>query len=58
MLVDDRSTGNADEEQRTRLARMLRDPAAYFADARREAHAQAKRLLAAQLASRGIAQTR
>jgi hypothetical protein len=56
--VDGRCTGNADETQRIRLARMLRDPAAYFADARREAHAQARRLLAAQLASRGIPQAR
>ncbi|WP_219417424.1 hypothetical protein [Pseudonocardia nigra] len=40
---------NGDETQRARLARMLRDPSRYYADARRQAHEQARRLLAARL---------
>lgn len=52
-MTDDRST-NADASQRLRLARLLRDPAGYFADARREAHEQARRILAAQLESRHV----
>lgn len=44
-----RSKSNGDEVQRARLARLLRDPATYFADARRQAHEQAKRVLAARL---------
>lgn len=43
---------NGDATQRARLARMLRDPSSYFADARRQAHAQARRLLASQLEAR------
>jgi hypothetical protein len=43
------SNGNGDETQRRRIARILRDPSAYYADARRDAHAQARRLLAARL---------
>ena len=45
---------NSDETQRARLARLLQDPASYFAEARRQAHAEARRLLAAQLAARGV----
>jgi len=46
--------GNGDETQRLRLARILRDPSAYYADARREAHAQARRFLAARLRARRV----
>jgi hypothetical protein len=42
---------NSDAVQRARLARLLRDPATYFADARQQAHEQARRLLADRLAS-------
>ncbi|MGH8968094.1 MAG: hypothetical protein ACRDXB_22595 [Actinomycetes bacterium] len=38
-------TNNGDDAQRARLARLLRDPASYFADARRQAHERARRLL-------------
>jgi hypothetical protein len=48
-----KSRSNGDEVQRARLARLLSDPASYFADARRQAHEQAKRLLAARLESNG-----
>jgi hypothetical protein len=48
-----RSKSNGDEVQRARLARLLRDPATYFADARRQAHEQAKRLLADRLDESG-----
>jgi hypothetical protein len=44
---------NGDDVQRARLARLLRDPATYFAEARRQAHEQAKRLLAARLNAHG-----
>jgi hypothetical protein len=44
---------NGDEVQRARLARLLRDPATYFADARRQAHEQARRLLADRLDTDG-----
>jgi hypothetical protein len=44
---------NGDDVQRARLARLLSDPASYFADARRRAHEQARRLLAAQLDEHG-----
>jgi hypothetical protein len=47
--ISGNGNGNSDETQRLRLARILRDPSAYYADARREAHAQARRFLAAQL---------
>jgi hypothetical protein len=40
---------NGDDVQRARLARILRDPAGYFADARRQAHEQARRILAERL---------
>ncbi|HLU59287.1 MAG TPA: hypothetical protein VKZ81_27815 [Pseudonocardia sp.] len=40
---------NGDDVQRARLARLLSDPVGYFADARRHAHEQAKRLLEARL---------
>ncbi|MFD1517247.1 hypothetical protein [Pseudonocardia yunnanensis] len=46
--------GNGDETQRRRLARILRDPTAYYADARREAHAHARRFLAARLRARRV----
>ena len=46
--------GNGNETQRLRLARILRDPSAYYADARRKAHAQARRLLAARLRARHV----
>jgi hypothetical protein len=46
--------GNSDETQRLRLARILRDPSAYYEDARREAHAQARRFLAARLRARRV----
>jgi hypothetical protein len=49
----DGTSRNGDATQRARLARLLQDPVSYFADARRQAHAQARRLLAAQLAARG-----
>lgn len=48
-----KSRKNGDDVQRARLARLLSDPAAYFADARRQAHEQAKRLLAARLDEHG-----
>jgi hypothetical protein len=44
---------NGDDVQRARLARLLRDPAGYFADARRRAHEQARRLLDARLDGNG-----
>lgn len=44
---------NGDDVQRARLTRLLNDPASYFADARRQAHEQAKRLLAARLNGQG-----
>jgi hypothetical protein len=44
---------NGDDVQRARLARLLSDPATYFADARRQAHEQARRFLAARLDSHG-----
>jgi hypothetical protein len=44
---------NGDDAQRARLARLLRDPVAYFADARRQAHEQARQLLDARLDSEG-----
>jgi hypothetical protein len=44
---------NGDDVQRARLARLLSDPASYFADARRRAHEQARRLLAARLDEHG-----
>jgi hypothetical protein len=47
--VDTRRNGSGDAAQRARLARILSDPAAYFAEARRSAHDQARRLVAAQL---------
>ena len=47
--MEARSSTNGDDAQRARLARLLRDPARYFADARRQAHEQAKRLLADRL---------
>ncbi|HYH33394.1 MAG TPA: hypothetical protein VD903_23735 [Pseudonocardia sp.] len=40
---------NGDDVQRARLARLLHDPATYFADARRQAHEQARRLVEARL---------
>jgi hypothetical protein len=43
------SRSNGDDAQRARLARLLRDPDSYFADARRQAHEQARKLLAARL---------
>ncbi len=46
---------NGDDAQRARLARLLRDPSTYFADARRQAHEQARRLLAARLDANGAA---
>jgi hypothetical protein len=48
-----RSRTNGDDVQRARLARLLSDPATYFADARRHAHEQAKRLLASRLDEHG-----
>jgi hypothetical protein len=44
--------GNGDETQRLRLARILRDPTGYYADARKEAHAHARRFLATRLRAR------
>lgn len=52
--MDDGNRTNGDQTQRVRLARILRDPSSYFTDARRDAHAQARRLLAVRLASRGF----
>lgn len=52
------SNGNIDETQRMRLARILRDPSTYYADARREAHELARRFLIAQLESRGFQSAR
>ncbi len=49
MSVDTRRNGSGDAAQRARLARILSDPAGYFAEARRSAHDQARRLVAAQL---------
>ncbi|WP_158228001.1 hypothetical protein [Pseudonocardia sp. MH-G8] len=48
-----KSVSNGDDAQRARLARLLRDPATYFADARRQAHEQAKRLVEARLDAHG-----
>jgi hypothetical protein len=48
-----KSRSNGDDVQRARLARLLSDPSTYFADARRKAHEQAKRLLAARLDEHG-----
>ena len=50
-MANDRSNG--DDVQRARLARLLRDPAGYFADARRQAHEQARKLLADRLDTDG-----
>ncbi len=47
-------TRSSDESQRARLARILGDPAAYFADARRQAHDRARELLAARLDARHL----
>jgi hypothetical protein len=44
-----KTRNNGDDVQRARLAELLRDPSGYFADARREAHEQARRLLDARL---------
>jgi hypothetical protein len=44
---------NGDDVQRARLARLLSDPAGYFADARRRAHEHARRILAARLDTNG-----
>ncbi|GAA0903681.1 hypothetical protein [Pseudonocardia zijingensis] len=44
---------NGDDVQRARLARLLTDPATYFADARRQAHEHARRLLAERLDDHG-----
>jgi hypothetical protein len=52
--VDEGSRGNGDETQRIRLARILRDPSTYYANARREAHEHARRLLADRLKSHGF----
>jgi hypothetical protein len=46
---------NGDDVQRARLARLLSDPASYFADARAQAHEHAKRILAARLDTNGDA---
>lgn len=54
MGVDEGSRGNGDETQRMRLARILRDPSTYYANARREAHEHARRLLADRLKSHGL----
>lgn len=48
------SNGSGDAQQRMQLARILRDPSGYYADARREAHKQARRMLAEELEQRGI----
>lgn len=45
---------NGDETQRARLARILRDPSSYYADARRQARHDARRFLTARLESRGF----
>jgi hypothetical protein len=47
---------DGDDTQRRRLARILRDPVDYFADARRDAHEHARRFLAAQLEARAAQQ--
>ena len=44
---------NGDDVQRARLAKLLRDPSGYFADARRQAHEQARRLVDARLDAEG-----
>jgi hypothetical protein len=44
--------GNSDASQRRRLALLLRDPAGYFAAARRAARERAHRSVAAQLDGR------
>ncbi|MDN5748234.1 MAG: hypothetical protein L0H64_06970 [Pseudonocardia sp.] len=49
---------NGDEDQRARLARILVDPAEYYADARRHAHDRARRLLAARLHAPTVPSTR
>lgn len=53
--MDVSSRSNGDDVQRARLARLLRDPDTYFAEARRRAHEQARRLLAARLDADGTA---
>ncbi|MDN5857030.1 MAG: hypothetical protein L0H84_00260 [Pseudonocardia sp.] len=54
-MSDDGRT-NGDAAQRRRLASILRDPTSYFADARRHAHEQARRFLAARLESGHVTQ--
>ena len=47
------SPKNGDDVQRARLASLLSDPATYFANARRQAHEQARRLLVSRLDEHG-----
>lgn len=49
MSVDGTRNGNGDAAQRARLARILADPQGYFAEARRAAREEARRLVAARL---------
>jgi hypothetical protein len=44
--------GNSDASQRRRLARLLHDPAGYFAAARREARERAHRSVTRQIEGR------
>ncbi|MEJ3657490.1 hypothetical protein WEH80_31460 [Actinomycetes bacterium KLBMP 9759] len=43
---------NGDATQKVRLARILRNPADYFADARKDAHEDARRALTARIEAR------
>jgi hypothetical protein len=47
------SVSNGDDAARQRLMRLLRDPGAYFARARREAQEHARQILRERLASPG-----
>ena len=58
MNVDGTRNGNGDAAQRARLARILADPRSYFAEARRSAQEEARRLLAARLHAPRAAGTR
>jgi hypothetical protein len=52
--VDAGRNHKGDDGQRMRLAHILRDPASYYADARRQAHEHARRVLAARLAAHDV----
>jgi hypothetical protein len=53
----DVTKGNGDASQRRRLARLLHDPAGYFAAARRAAREQAHRSVTEQIEGRAAHQS-